>query len=1049
MFLLSEIFSHFVATMCELNEDELAENLRKQCYPNGKEKDPKQSAETLHKLGKVYRTKSPDKQSLIQSVGLMTSALIRNPCNVSEVRKDLGEVCTHILELAGVHSGYENVSSVVTDIKQQIEAFREICDKKMNKISKIPDDADHLKLTKMQLKKIDEINDVQSFITKTYINLMQQICELCLSLLGEAPCKFAVAGMGSLAREEVTPYSDFESIILLEDETKEKPNFESNLDYFRWFSMIFQMMLVLLGETVLRFLAIPCLNNPHDKTKNWFYDEYTPCGICPDGFAPPASKNPLGRQTPTSKKPWTTELIKTVTDMAKYLESDEALKNGYHLADILMCSCFVFGEKKVFLRFSSLVSDRKGPIIFSNFSQLLMYVEQLTDDLLLHNFFLSNTTHPNPEEMDLKRVFYRGCTLFVVALGRWFGTDSSSCLQILDELLKNGFLLKEDCHKLKFTVAVCCEVRLRFYLQSNSQSDRIFQTNFLPQQPEAKYLADVVGESSLLDALVNIVLLQGTLVTFLKRRGVRQTFSLLPEGSSLRPSICVALRLHTTAVELCRKMSTNQLNMKYFEKKALFEIYIYALIEALRYAEAVRVININLKKLKRVNLLEMLFFCYEALSACYFGMDDGKRAIKFCRKSHFLIYFKLCPGQLRHNAWTDCYKCSGKYTKAMKLIDKQLHRFQSEEKASSDFYLLQAMYSKGYCLVQLKRFEEARNLFKKLIDLRRPSVPRRTRDLYLCTYEFKVVECLCGLGEYDEAFKLLKSIEDTDLLDSVVGEQWKHQVLLLKAQCLIGLQNIIEAYECYKNCHSFFSSSKHYNKKCLLVSLRGLAICKFQLLARLRTEKEQPSPLVFDHAFMKVVKESSDCTLKVLYFSELANMSLLQKDSSTAIKLYRSAFEHLNQLPKDAALSLSYIFEKATFDMLLCCRNSGMHADGLQYSRQVWSLVRQFGWTKSQTERKCLTIAGLCCFLGYTYRYSECFQALQYILPIAQELNGNAHLHEEFLHLSSLYAALHYLREEQEKLDPYCCTPSVYYKSVLDAKEAYLIELKNNQTPEI
>ena len=31
--------------------------------------------------------------------------------------------------------------------------------------------------------------------------------------MGEAPCEYAIVGMGSLAREEITAYSDFEHII--------------------------------------------------------------------------------------------------------------------------------------------------------------------------------------------------------------------------------------------------------------------------------------------------------------------------------------------------------------------------------------------------------------------------------------------------------------------------------------------------------------------------------------------------------------------------------------------------------------------------------------------------------------------------------------------------------------------------------------------------------------------------------------------------------------------------------------------------------------------
>ena len=51
----------------------------------------------------------------------------------------------------------------------------------------------------------------------------------CKDALGPAPCKYAVLGLGPLATEECTPYSDIELAILLEDE---KAN-EEVLTYFR------------------------------------------------------------------------------------------------------------------------------------------------------------------------------------------------------------------------------------------------------------------------------------------------------------------------------------------------------------------------------------------------------------------------------------------------------------------------------------------------------------------------------------------------------------------------------------------------------------------------------------------------------------------------------------------------------------------------------------------------------------------------------------------------------------------------------------------------
>jgi len=57
-------------------------------------------------------------------------------------------------------------------------------------------------------------------------------------------------------------------------------------------------------------------------------------------------------------------------------------------------------------------------------------------------------------------------------------------------------------------------------------------------------------------------------------------------------------------------------------------------------------------------------------------MRDGNRALKFFRKLNFILYFNLCSGTFSDESdicWSDCYKCLGRYTKAMKYIDKELN----------------------------------------------------------------------------------------------------------------------------------------------------------------------------------------------------------------------------------------------------------------------------------------------------------------------------------------------------------------------------------------
>jgi len=123
--------------------------------------------------------------------------------------------------------------------------------------------------------------------------------------------------------------------------------------------------------------------------------------------------------------------------------------------------------------------------------------------------------------------------------------------------------------------------------------------------------------------------------------------------------------------------------------------------------------------------------------------------------------------------------------------------------------------------------------------------------------------------------------------------------------------------------------------------------------------------------------------------------------------------------------------------MVLCCLNSKMYTDGLQYCRQVWSLVKEFSCTTDETEEKCLVIRNISICLHRTSRYSECFQALQYGLPMAQKLNDNAHLHKEFLVMVSIYCELHYARREQDKLHFCCYTHSIYCGTILQAKNVY------------
>ena len=179
------------------------------------------------------------------------------------------------------------------------------------------------KIDEITKLKINMVKSIQQQITIDLLSIMECLARRCIRMLGEPSCKFALVGMGSLARKEITPYSDFECIIVLEEGVQKSKNYQRTLEYFRWFSVIFQIVLISLGETILPSVTIASLNNFHQNGGDWFYGDVAPNGISFDGFMPHACKTPLGRQQPTKNKPWKTELIKPVSEMLKCLSSED------------------------------------------------------------------------------------------------------------------------------------------------------------------------------------------------------------------------------------------------------------------------------------------------------------------------------------------------------------------------------------------------------------------------------------------------------------------------------------------------------------------------------------------------------------------------------------------------------------------------------------------------------------------------------------------------------------------------------------------------------
>ena len=454
--------------MDENDLEQLALKLKTLCGDKGREIDPCKSASIIHQIGLVHTRLSPEKIALIKAVGLLNAALVRNPCNASSIKYDLSELCKHILKQANAKDQSADLIAKAKYIKSMISVMRNEANKNLKNITLLQEHdkntQEKKKLYICQQTRINTMRRLQLRITTQYKAIMRDLSHYCLNVMGHPPCKFAIAGMGSLARKEVTPYSDFEHVILLE--VCDDP--EQNTEYFRWLSVIFHTVVLNLQETIIPSLNVMFLNVKESYLGNWFFDTHTN-GVSFDGMMPHACKFPLGRQQHTSKKPWKTELIKPVDKMLEYLSSDESLKNGYHLNDILAETCFVFGDRQVYAQFEQGIQQHKqSKTREENLDQIR---QQIKEDLDKFSTRFSLVNLKVKEKLNIKLLFYRTSTLFVSMLGKIHGVKSPSGFDIINSLALQNKISPNTKHNLLLAVAIACEIRLRIYMKKKSQFD--------------------------------------------------------------------------------------------------------------------------------------------------------------------------------------------------------------------------------------------------------------------------------------------------------------------------------------------------------------------------------------------------------------------------------------------------------------------------------------------------------------------------------------------------------------------------------------------------
>ena len=824
----------------------LAEQMKQCCCKESvgnqlKETEPEKTAEILHKIALIYKLRSPDKISLIKCVGLLNAAILRNPSNLSQVKADLVDVCKHVLEQANAKNHKADVVTIANTVKDEIKKLRNIVDDFLKQIDAEitsnnikPED-----LSELQVRKAKSIEYINKTIANKYKDIMADISKFCLDIMGKPPCEYSIVGMGSLARKEITPYSDFEHVILLCDGNY----YEQYLEYFRWYSVVFHVIVLNLQESI-----IPSLNI---KSLSWCFDAHTPRGVSFDGMMPHACKFPLGRFEKTAKKPFVAELIKPVSEMLKYLGSEEDLKNGYHLADILTKTCFVFGNENVFDQF---VYGVKA-YLSNKFKQERIHElqQQVRDDLdkFSTRFRLANLK--SQQTINIKQLVYRSSTLFVAALASIHNIFESSCFDIIQAMANKKIISQTTKVKLSYAIAIACEMRLKVYMEKKSQCDdpvKLYETD-----DSIKKFLSIVGARNTINYFQ---------IAYCLQLEVAKQLSFTKLHFYSDPQLINITLGITFGLDIFHTISKLSLKFTWTAKDFNFDDCIEKLETKCYFTYDITKTDVHLNKLLIVTLADHLFnieIFDEALELYQQFLTVSNKNISEINTNRSTARIYLLIGR--------CKARLQKYSDSAKSVNNAVDIFELTcVDQETDEELAIAFNDLGSALTQIKQYDDALIYLKKALEIQQKLSDNFKKN-------GNVANTLCGIG-----FCLMKMHQYNDALIHL------RQSLEIFKNVSLNLRkdgNVADALTNIGNC---LAEMHQYNKA--LIHLKQSLQIKKNVSLNLRKDGSVANTLSNIGCCLMEMHQCNDALIHLKQSLEIfKNVSLnLRKDGYVADTLY-------------------------------------------------------------------------------------------------------------------------------------------------------------------
>ncbi len=228
----------------DIAETFLGKAIRKEKYEDAsRERNPEPYyylAEVLQKKASKETVQLPQRQKLLLQAASLYN-FVRNCLNRSAVKSEFATnhvkfipekiMDVQVSLILAAEGNHLRCKFNLESKKTALEQLREESKRKLEIINAEYDvqTGSEEDLQKILIKQAADVRDLYQKIASKVKQLLAEIIQECLEVLGEPPCEYEVILLGSLAREEMTPYSDLEWAILTSSEDEKSKIFFRNL----------------------------------------------------------------------------------------------------------------------------------------------------------------------------------------------------------------------------------------------------------------------------------------------------------------------------------------------------------------------------------------------------------------------------------------------------------------------------------------------------------------------------------------------------------------------------------------------------------------------------------------------------------------------------------------------------------------------------------------------------------------------------------------------------------------------------------------------------